>query len=111
MSAPMPEPCLLYITAGDREEALAIGRALVGERLAACANILGGIVSVYRWEGAVAEDEEVALVAKTTRDRVDAAVARVRALHSYDCPCIISLPVTGGNPAFLAWLREETLPA
>ena len=111
MSAPMSEPCLLYITARDREEASAVGRALVGERLVACVNILGGIVSIHRWEGAVSEGEEVALIAKTTRDRVDAAVARVRALHSYDCPCIISLPVTGGNPAFLAWLREETLPA
>ena len=103
----MPRPCLLYITAGDREEALALARMLVGERLAACANVLGAATSVYRWEGAVQEADEVVLVAKTVEDRVAAAARRVREMHSYDSPCVAALPISGGDAAFLAWVQDE----
>ena len=103
----MPRPCLLYITAGDREEALALARILVGERLAACANVLGAAVSVYRWEGAVQEEDEVVLVAKTVEERVEAAARRIRQAHSYDSPCIVALPITGGDADFLSWVAEE----
>ena len=106
----MSRPCLLYMTAGDREEALALARILVGERLAACANVLGAATSVYRWEGAVQEEGEVVLVAKTVEDRVEAAASRVREAHSYDSPCVVALPISGGDAEFLSWVQEEVLP-
>jgi periplasmic divalent cation tolerance protein len=99
---------LIYITAPSREEALRIGRVLVEERLAACANVHSPITSVYWWEGAVQEDGEVALVAKTRRDLVDRLAARARELHSYSCPCVVAVDIAGGNPAFLAWIDQET---
>lgn len=100
--------CIVYMTAGNPEEALRIGRALVAERLAACVNVLGPITSVYEWEGEVQEGSEVAFLAKTSTDRVPALTDRVRALHSYDCPCIVTLPITGGNAAFLSWIDDCT---
>ena len=103
----MSRPCLLYMTAGDREEALALARMLVDERLAACANVLGASASVYRWEGAVQEESEVVLVAKTVEDRVEAATRRVREAHSYDSPCVVALPIAGGDADFLSWVRDE----
>lgn len=100
---------LLYITAGNREEAMALGRVLVEARLAACANVLGAITSVYWWQGRVEEGAEVALVVKTRTALVDRVVARVRELHSYACPCVVALPITSGNPAFLQWIGDETV--
>ena len=102
---------LIYMTAGSLEEARTLGALLVEERLAACANILPGMISVYRWQGEVRHDEEVVLIAKTRADLVDTLIERVRALHSYDCPCVLSLPIDKGNPAFLAWIAEETSEA
>jgi periplasmic divalent cation tolerance protein len=99
---------LLYITAARVEEARRIGRALVEERLVACANILPGLESIYHWQGTVAEDKEVLLIVKTRADLVDAAIARVKALHSYTCPCVVALPILAGNPAYLEWLGQET---
>ena len=98
----------VYATAGDASEALCIGRAVVEERLAACANILDGMRSVYWWQGAVQEGSEAVLILKTTDDRLGALVDRVRELHSYDCPCIEALPVIGGNQGFLDWVASET---
>lgn len=100
--------CFCYMTAGSREEALKIGRALVGERLAACVNVIDGMTSVYRWQDEVQEDGEVVVIAKTRRELVPRLTERVLELHSYDCPCVVALPITGGNPAFLAWIAEET---
>jgi periplasmic divalent cation tolerance protein len=99
---------LLYITAARVEEARRIGRVLVEERLVACANILPGLDSIYHWKGAVAEDKEVLLIVKTRAELVDAAIARVKALHSYTCPCVVALPILAGNPAYLEWLGQET---
>lgn len=99
---------LLYITAARVEEARRIGRALVEERLAACANIVPGMESIYHWQGAVVEDKEVLLVVKTRVELVEAAIARVKALHSYTCPCVVALPILTGNPAYLEWLGQET---
>jgi periplasmic divalent cation tolerance protein len=98
----------VYMTASSAEEAEKIAAALVEERLAACVNILGGIRSVYRWQGEVQRDDEVALVAKTRAALFDALAARVRALHSYDVPCIVAWPIEAGNPAYLAWIGAET---
>ncbi len=99
---------LVYMTAGDRAEAVRIGRVLVEERLAACANVLDGMTSIYRWQGEVYEDGEAVLIAKTTEAQADALTERVKALHSYDCPCVVTLPVAGGNAAFLDWIAEQT---
>ncbi|ADU67215.1 CutA1 divalent ion tolerance protein [Desulfurispirillum indicum S5] len=99
---------IVYMTAGSEEEARRIGHVLVEEKLAACVNILGGITSLYWWEGAVQEGGEVAFLAKTRPELVDELARRVVQLHSYDCPCVVSLPVAGGHPAFLQWIGEST---
>ncbi len=101
----------VYITAGDEEEAHRIGRALVESRLAACANIIGSMSSVYWWEGEIHEDKEALLIAKTRESAVPALIEKVRSLHSYDCPCIIALPILEGNPDYLDWIESETSPS
>ncbi|KAA0597283.1 periplasmic divalent cation tolerance protein [Azospirillum lipoferum] len=97
-----------YITAASKEEALRIGRSLVEERLAACANVLDGMTSVYRWNGAVEQAEEAVLIAKTRSSLFDRLTVRVRELHSFDTPCVVELALGRGNPAYLDWLRVET---
>ncbi|NYZ11277.1 divalent-cation tolerance protein CutA [Azospirillum sp. RWY-5-1] len=101
-------PTFVYMTAGTREEAERIGRALVEERLAACVNILPGMLSVYRWKGAVEQAEEVVLLAKTRRSNFTALAERVRALHSYEVPCIVELPLGQGDAPYLDWIAAET---
>ena len=98
----------VYITAGDRDEALAVGRALVEARLAACANVVGGMRSIYWWRGAIEEADEAVVVVKTRKANMDALIAKVRAVHSYDCPCIVALPIVAGNPDYLDWIAVET---
>lgn len=105
------EYSLVYMTAGSHDEAVRIGHALVAENLAACVNVLGPITSIFRWQGATQQDAEVAFIAKTRRDLVEALSARVQALHSYDCACAIALPIQAGNPPFLQWIGEETAQA
>ena len=97
----------VYMTAGNKEEARSIGRELVESRLAACVNIIDPMNSIYTWEGKIQEDTEVILIAKTRRALVQELTEKVKDLHSYDCPCIVSLPVSGGNPAFLEWIAES----
>jgi periplasmic divalent cation tolerance protein len=103
---PMPVN-FIYMTAGSKAEAQKIGRSLVESRLAACVNILDNMQSIYRWEEQLQEDSEVVLIAKTTDKRVPQLIDKVKSLHSYDCPCIISLPVSGGYPPFLDWIQSE----
>ena len=98
----------VHITVGARPEAERIARALVEERLAASANLIGGLASVYRWKGQVEEASEILLIAKTTAPLLDRLTERVRALHSYDCPSIAALPVSGGNRDYLDWIASET---
>lgn len=97
-----------YITVPDREEALRIGKALVEDRLAACVNVIGGVQSIYWWEGKVEEASECALLAKTDSSCADALLSRVKELHSYAVPCVAFWPLSGGNPDFLAWIARET---
>ena len=99
---------LVYMTAGDMDEARAIGRDLVSGRLAACVNIIDNMNSIYRWEGEIQDDREVVIIAKTMETLVPDLIDRVKALHSYDCPCIVSLPIIDGNQAFLDWVAGET---
>ncbi len=103
-------PRLVYVTAPDRDEALRIGRALVERRLAACANVLDGMSSIYWWQGAVETAEEAVLIAKTSAARLPALIEAVRSLHGYSCPCVVALPIVDGNPDFLAWIDGEVTP-
>ena len=104
----MAEIELIYVTVSNIEEAEKIAMTVVSERLAACANILGPIQSVYHWQGKLEQATEVALLLKTQQSVLDALVARIRELHSYECPAIVAIPVLGGNPEFLAWVASET---
>ena len=98
---------LIYITTENKAEAERIGRILVEERLAACVNIIDGMNSIYRWEGKLMQDTETVLIAKTVQDKVSALTERVKALHSYDCPCVVALPIRDGNESFLNWVAVE----
>lgn len=98
----------VYITASNSDEATAIGRDLVGKQLAACANVHSSITSIFRWEGKVQEDQESVLILKTTEDKVEALTARVLEIHSYDCPCVVALPIVSGHQDFLDWIAVET---
>ena len=97
----------VYVTAKDQAEARVIAKAVVGERLAACANILGAMESVYWWDGKVCEDEEVALVLKTSDEKKADLIERIKALHSYEVPCVTCLQIADGNPDFLKWIADE----
>ena len=99
-----------YITAASMDEAERIGRTLVSEHLAACANILPGMHSIYRWKGAIETAEETVLLVKTRPELAEALTARVKALHSYEVPCVVILPITTGLPEFLRWIDDETSP-
>ena len=103
----MSEKLVVLMTAGSQEEAERIAQPLVAEMLAACVNIIPTITSVYRWEGQVQSDQEWLLVAKSRRDVLNDLVRRVQALHSYDVPEIIALPLVGGSDAYLRWIDRE----
>ena len=97
----------IYITARDAAEAEKIGRALVNEKLVACVNYFP-VKSIYRWKGKIEEEGEVALIAKTRAARVERLIERVKELHSYEVPCVVSWPIEKGNPDFLEWVEKET---
>lgn len=99
---------VVLITAPDVETGNGLARALVSERLAACVNVVSGVRSFYRWEGAVLDDAEVLLVAKTRGDRCAALAARVRDLHPYELPEVLALPAVAGSEAYLDWVRTES---
>ena len=98
---------LIYITTGNKDEAKQIGKGLINNRLTACVNIIENMTSMYMWDGKLQDDNEIILIAKTTKERMPDLIEKVKSLHSYDCPCIVSLPVSGGNPAFLKWIANE----
>jgi periplasmic divalent cation tolerance protein len=99
-----------YVTAGSPEEADRLARTIVAERLAACANVIPGMRSVYWWEGELSEAAETVVVFKTRSDRFEALAARVKSLHSYECPCVVALPVTAGLAPYLEWIHSESTP-
>lgn len=103
----MSEKLVVLMTAGSQEEAERIAHALVAEMMVACVNVIPGVTSVYRWEGQVQSDQEWLLVAKSRRDVLDELVRRVQALHSYDVPEVIALPLVGGSDAYLRWIDKE----
>lgn len=105
-----PQAVLVYCTTQSPAQARAIAEAVVEQKLAACANILHGMESIYVWEGALQHSNECVLLLKSTEDKVEALCAAVRALHSYTTPCIVTLPITGGDSDFLRWIHAETHP-
>ena len=108
MAEPQGDPIVVLITAQNREEAIRLADMLVGAHLAACVQILPEMESVYRWQGAIERQLEVLLVAKTTKRRFAELEKQVRALHSYDVPEIVALPIVAGSAPYMKWLSEET---
>lgn len=100
---------LVYVTTKDREEAIQIGTTLVEEKLAACANIVDDMESIYRWQGNIQTDKECVLILKTTYNNISKLTRRVKELHSYEVPCVISLNIAEqeGNPDYLNWIRNS----
>ena len=97
----------VYAVFADADEAKRIARTVVEERLAACANVLGPCQSIYRWQGAVEEADEVATVFKARADKAEALTARIAALHSYDVPAIAVWPIESAWPAYAGWVEAE----
>jgi periplasmic divalent cation tolerance protein len=105
----MPETIHLALcTCPDQDTAEALAESLVVNRLAACVNIVPGLVSVYHWEGQIERAEEVLLLIKTTEARIPELVAWVEREHPYDVPELIAHPITGGHPGYLEWVRKCT---
>ena len=97
---------IIYITAGSMDEAKSIGRTLVEERLAACANIFP-INSIFRWKDNIEEAGEFGTIIKTKTDRVKDVEKRVKQLHSYEVPCIVSFKIGSGSEEYLKWIGES----
>lgn len=98
---------IVFVTVASRDEGERIAEALVGEQVAACVNVVGPIRSIYRWQGEVCRDDEHLLLIKTTRARYPALEARVKALHSYEVPEVVALPIEMGSAAYLEWLAKS----
>jgi len=99
---------ITFCTCPDEEVAERIARTLVSERLAACANLIPVLASIYRWEDKIARDTETLLLIKTSVTRFDALSARLRELHPYDLPEIIATPIQRGLPEYLQWVSKCT---
>jgi periplasmic divalent cation tolerance protein len=105
------EAIVVFMTASNGEEAARLADMLVGSNLAACVQILPEIESVYRWQGKIERQSEILLLAKTKKSKFDELEREVRALHSYDTPEIIAVPVTAGSAPYLAWLMQSSARA
>jgi periplasmic divalent cation tolerance protein len=102
--------CVVFVTTPNEESAAAIGRTLVQERLAACANLVGPIRSIYRWQDNVEDAAEYLLIIKTRSSLCAQLEKRVKELHSYEVPEIIAVKIDRGSPPYLAWVHESTTP-
>lgn len=107
---PQTDCRLVFCTCPDQETAARIAERLVGERLAACVNLLPGLTSIYRWQGAIEHATEVLLLIKTVAGRLPALTETLRGLHPYTVPEIIALPITDGLPDYLTWVSTCTQP-
>lgn len=104
------EAYLVYVTCENAVEAQLIGRRVVEERLAACANIAESITSIYRWQGEVVEGQEALLTLKSSATRLELLIHRISELHSYEVPAIEAVSIAHAPSNFLTWLKEETAP-
>ncbi|MBM3783022.1 MAG: divalent-cation tolerance protein CutA [Acidobacteria bacterium] len=103
----MTDKLIVLSTCPSIDEANRLARGLVEERLAACVNLIPGARSVYRWQGAIEESDEVLLIIKTRRDLLDKLGKRLSQLHTYEVPEAIAIPILDGLPAYLDWLDRE----
>lgn len=104
------KPVLIYATFPRGPLAEQVGRELVEGRLAACVNILAGMTSIYRWEGALQRDEETVMVVKSTAARSEAVMQAIAHRHPYATPALLVLPIDGGSRAFLDWIARQSTP-
>jgi periplasmic divalent cation tolerance protein len=104
----MDRPVLVYTTYPSLVEAESAGRLLVGKGLAACVNILPGMRSIYRWQGAIEQADEVVMIVKTCDAQKEAVAAEVKRNHSYDTPAILFLPSEGGDKDYVSWILAES---
>ena len=107
MSNDTSDPIVVFMTAANGEEASRLAEMLVGAHLAACVQILPEMESVYRWQGKIERQAEILLLAKTTMGKFAELEREVRALHSYETPEIIAVPVTLGSAPYLEWLKSN----
>ena len=98
---------LVLVTTSSTKEAEAIGRPLIEARLAACVNIFSGVRSLFRWQGAIEDQEEALLLVKSRSDLLPSIIETVKRLHSYTVPEVIALPILAGSPDYLAWIDES----
>jgi periplasmic divalent cation tolerance protein len=108
MAKSSPEYVVIFITASSYEEAHKISEALVGQKKAACVNIVSKVNSIFTWKGKLEESEESLLIVKTRAKLFQDVVTLVKWLHSYEVPEIIALPIIEGNPDYLEWINKET---
>ena len=101
------DPIAVFLTASNGEEAARLADLLVGSQLAACVQILPAMESVFRWQGAVTRESEILLIVKTTADKFAELEREVRALHSYDVPEIVAVPIVAGSNPYLEWLTAS----
>lgn len=99
---------VIFVTTSSKEEGEKIGRALIEKKLAACANILSPISSIFSWQGKICHEEESLIIIKSRKDCFTRLVEEVKRLHSYSLPEIIALPLIEGSPDYLRWIRENT---
>lgn len=103
-------PTLIYITAPNREEAILIAHELLNKRLVACANIIDHATSLYRWQGEIEQNNEAIIIAKTLPSHTEQIVEVIKGMHSYECPAIVTVPITGGSQEYIDWVREQVAP-
>lgn len=104
------DPIIVFMTAANGEEATRLAEMLIGAHLAACVQILPEMESVYRWQGQVERQSEILLLAKTTAGKFADLEREVRALHSYETPEIVAVPIVAGSTPYLTWLAESLQP-
>ncbi len=107
MNGPPADAIVVFITAPSKAEAARLAEMLVDKRLAACVQILPGLESVYRWQGQIERQEEVLLIAKTVSGKFDDLSREVSALHSYETPEIVAVPIVDGSGPYLQWLSAS----
>lgn len=99
---------LVYITAENKTDALALGKKLLEDRLVACINIIPAMNSMYWWQNQIEVSEEVIIIAKTSEERIHSLIEKVKEIHNYSCPCVVAWDVKEGNKDFLNWIIKET---
>jgi periplasmic divalent cation tolerance protein len=104
----MSDPIIVLVTCGSEEEALKIANALVESRLAACVNLVAPIRSIYRWEERIWDEKEWLLIIKTQKNRFEELEKKIKSLHSYSVPEIVSVPIVEGSSSYLNWISENT---